>query len=601
MKDFAKGLCVKWWNLRIHQRMLLSYSLAVIVPIAMINAWTFMTTRSFTLNTASDNIDVILSKGNSVLNAQFVSLYERAVAISNTQELVRLFSDTKVPVQDDGIPTLEISTMLTALDRIYSTSPGYYFKFYAKRKDLSYYSGNVIILNSEPYMQQSWYQRATDFGYGVYWRDVHEDPDFGANRRFVTACRAIYDEQDGSVLGVATVSLDFAWIEEVFVGLLESNRGAVYLFDADESLIYSKASSVNFDGKQSEGVAALSVPEQSAIFQHSFGKGIFGKNILYNYITVDQFMWKLVIVVPQEQFLGEMNNIFHFLLPVLIGTVALFLVVTYFISQSLSKPIKVLAKTMRGLGEDGFEKSYLAREDEIGELANAYARMVKSNKKLLLETMEMDEKRRRYQLEALQGQINSHFIYNTLSNIQWLAAAGLTEAVISTATALDKMLRVCVKNQSELVSIEDELDYVDSYLSIQKIRFKNRFEYTFELNDFAMQMRIPMFILQPIVENSIYHGLLDKAGDDGLIRIQVDIRDNTIMIRVIDNGKGIPSQNLSKVLLEDHQDDDLIMGIALKNINKRIKITCGEEYGLSIDSKLGEWTCTTIKLPLVED
>jgi len=163
------------------------------------------------------------------------------------------------------------------------------------------------------------------------------------------------------------------------------------------------------------------------------------------------------------------------------------------------------------------------------------------------------------------------------------------------------MLRVCVKNQSELVSIEDELDYVDSYLSIQKIRFKNRFEYTFELNDFAMQMRIPMFILQPIVENSIYHGLLDKAGDDGLIRIQVDIRDNTIMIRVIDNGKGIPSQNLSKVLLEDHQDDDLIMGIALKNINKRIKITCGEEYGLSIDSKLGEWTCTTIKLPLVED
>ena len=89
MKDFTKGFCAKWWNLRIHQRMLLSYSLAVIVPIVMINAWTFMTTRSFTLKTASDNIDVILSKGNNVLNAQFVSLYERAVAISNTQELVR--------------------------------------------------------------------------------------------------------------------------------------------------------------------------------------------------------------------------------------------------------------------------------------------------------------------------------------------------------------------------------------------------------------------------------------------------------------------------------------------------------------------------------
>jgi two-component system sensor histidine kinase YesM len=147
----------------------------------------------------------------------------------------------------------------------------------------------------------------------------------------------------------------------------------------------------------------------------------------------------------------------------------------------------------------------------------------------------------------------------------------------------------------------DELDYVDSYLNIQKIRFGNRFTYYYELNPLLLQMKIPMFVMQPIVENSIYHGLLDGNSDEGFIRIRIFLEDDHIIISIFDNGRGVPNDQLAQVISSGNNGQDRFMGIALKNIDMRLKLTFGDTYGLSITSREGDWTDVRIRIPIIED
>jgi len=615
----------KWNNMRISRRMLISYIFALLIPIVLVNALTFTLTRNTALDTVSRTIDVTLANGNSIFNSLFTGLYERAVATSNTRELAYLFDESRVATVSGSVPTLKLSETLSALNVIYGTSPQYYYKFYAERQNLSYYSGNLQIVNSSSTSQQSWYQQAIRFGEGVYWHDVHDDESFGFPRRFVTACRTIQGE-DGEALGLATVSLDFARVEEAFVNLMTPYRGTIYILDREGNLLYSqqidsktrglasrpgdpihgevlqavmKGASLEESDVATAGKAGKAENSVSDPTVRLSGGGRIGSDVIYNFTTIDQLMWKIVTVLPQEQFLGMTNSFWTFLLPVLLGTIGVFLVVTGKVSKNLSRPIEVLSDSMQNQDTGAFPVGYLQRADEIGELTRAYARMLDRNAQLIEEARVVNEKKRVFQLEALQRQIDSHFIHNTLNNIQWLAAAGRNEDVISTATSLAKLLKACSSQKNELVTIEDELDYVDSYLNIQKIRFGNRFTYRFDLNPLLLQMRMPMFVLQPIVENSIYHGLLDGRNENGFILIRIFKEDGHIVITVHDNGRGVPRDQIPRVIATGGSGQDRFMGIALKNIDTRLKLVFGDEYGLSINSEEGEWTEVRIRIPVV--
>ena len=203
------------------------------------------------------------------------------------------------------------------------------------------------------------------------------------------------------------------------------------------------------------------------------------------------------------------------------------------------------------------------------------------------------------QVRVLQTQINSHFVYNTLNNIQWLAKAGRIDDVIATVTSLDKLLRATATD-GDYVSIEDELDLVEAYLTAQKIRFGNMFSFAFEIDPLLLQMQIPRFILQPLVENSVYHGFVDCAREraQGKIRIVVTRRGHRIDIAIEDNGEGIEKDRIPEILLNERVSSSRYMGIAIGNINRRIKLLCGKEYGIGIHSRVGQGTKVTVTVPI---
>lgn len=263
-------------------------------------------------------------------------------------------------------------------------------------------------------------------------------------------------------------------------------------------------------------------------------------------------------------------------------------------------PLKALLVTMRSPEMDEATIPYTCWGNEIGQLCAAYQNRYHDYQNSLQEINQLNTDRRKSEIDVLQNQINAHFIYNTLNNIQWLASADRMEDVIRTAKSLDTLLRGCANNDSDYVRLEEEIAYVEAYLSSQQIRFRSVFDYDFDIDPLLLMEQIPKFIIQPLVENSIYHGFLDAHRRSGHIQVSVKRRGHRIVITVFDNGIGIPHDQIYHILNNTKKSSGQYMGVAIGNINKRIRLLCGREYGLGIESVPGKYTSVEIVIPMAQ-
>lgn len=309
--------------------------------------------------------------------------------------------------------------------------------------------------------------------------------------------------------------------------------------------------------------------------------------------------YNLVAIYPLSNFPGVGASygrflVLAFLLALVLAGAAVLLLRKYHII-----PAKNLVLTMRNPAMDAKITPYVTWRNEVGLMCASYLERFREYRDSLEEIKRLNEEQRTSEIEVLQNQINAHFIYNTLNNIQWLASANRMEDVVRTAQSLDILLRACAKNDSDYVTIEEEMTYVEAYLSSQKIRFHDIFDYEFQLDPFQMQMKIPKFIVQPIVENSIYHGFLDAGRGNGHIRVSLHRQGYRIVVEVHDNGVGIAPEHIFSILNNTRKSSDRYMGVAIGNINKRIRLLCGREFGIGIESRVGEYTKVQIIVPII--
>lgn len=306
----------------------------------------------------------------------------------------------------------------------------------------------------------------------------------------------------------------------------------------------------------------------------------------------------MVSVFPVSQF-GLVRNSFQLNLIIFFSAlISLTALGCYLLHRYVKKPLNELLFCMRNQGSLDHIEPYIGWNNEVGKLAFSYYSRETAYALNLSEISRMNEQKRKSELDVLQNQINSHFIYNTLNNIQWLAQAGRTQDVIDTVQALDLLLRGLSHSTDDLVTLEEELTYCEAYLRAQEIRFGELFSFSFDVDPLLLQMKVPKFILQPIVENSIYHGFIDGERASGMIEVAVRRRGPRIDINVYDDGAGIEKRRIRDVLKNEHKSSSRYMGVAMGNINRRIKLLCGREYGIGIDSILGEYTNVQITLPI---
>ncbi len=396
--------------------------------------------------------------------------------------------------------------------------------------------------------------------------------------------------------GVLLVDMNFRGIENIFPQTTDINDGYIYLMSGTGELIYHPKQQLIYTNIFEENNLRAAEYEDG-----NYNEVYNGDTRQISIKTVDITGWKLVSVSPSYSVFDNFPSLFYFAFLLM----ALFVVmVIYFnlrISHYIADPIKKLDDSVRQLeaGDDNVEFP----DDgclEIKRLSSSVKSMVKNMRSLFSVILQQESDKNRTELEVLNSQINPHFLYNSLDSVVWMNESGRYEEAKQMVLSLARLFRIALSKGSNIISIDNELEHATNYMIIQKIRYKDKFEFNVNLQESAKNTYILKLSLQPLLENAIYHGMA-AALDDGLISVNVYLQDNFLIADVVDNGIGIAPQKAEKLLDEKHAGKGFThgSGIGLYNVDKRIRLTFGKQYGLQIISKPDEGTTIRTKMPII--
>ncbi len=287
---------------------------------------------------------------------------------------------------------------------------------------------------------------------------------------------------------------------------------------------------------------------------------------------------------------------------VLIFAACLFIgfVLSFIFGNQVRKPIDRLVRHIGRIAEGDFSQDpAIESGDEIGTLGRVVPAMAGQIEQLMRQRLEDEKEKGSLELKMLQAQINPHFLYNTLDSIKWIAVIQKNSGIVKAVTALSGLLKNMAKGFHEKVTIEKELEFVRDYVTIEKLKYAELFDLQIQMDDPELQKaKIVKLTLQPLVENAIFSGI-EPSGKSGTILIHIYSEGGLLYLVVRDDGVGIEPEKL-KHLLEDTEKlkGDRMSSIGIANVDRRIKLTYGEEYGLSIASEVGAYTEITIVVPL---
>lgn len=325
-----------------------------------------------------------------------------------------------------------------------------------------------------------------------------------------------------------------------------------------------------------------------------------GKKIVINSVSIDKGDWILISLVSYEELVAPLTSIKNILLLINLIFMISFLIVALFISNIISKPIIILRMSMLKVENGDFNgKVEVQSEDEIGKLSQNFNNMLDKVSELLILTKEQERLKRDAEFEALQAQINPHFLFNTLSSIRWAAAAYGDKKVEDMVHALSILLRASITNGQEMVSLEREINILKNYLDLIQMKQGTTIIFECNIDESIMKYRIPHLLLQPIVENSILHGFEDR-NEPGVISITAIAAEELLKIELTDNGKGLQGDTLESILNRESQaldDKKYYKSVGLKNIHDRLKLIYGQNYGIDICDGEKNGTKVTLYMP----
>jgi len=320
------------------------------------------------------------------------------------------------------------------------------------------------------------------------------------------------------------------------------------------------------------------------------------------YIALDSGISKWKTVAVLDSTVVYRNTLVNTVIFIIIATffILMSFYISYVFSNWFTKPIINMAKQMKKVEKgDLTARVEVNSEDEIGNLAKSFNIMTEKLGSLVRRIVIEEEEKRNYELNALRAQINPHFLYNTLDSIIWMAECKENDKVIEMTSALSKMLRASINNKEGGVTLGLEIQNAVNYLKIQKFRYSNKLNYRIDIPKKLYDKKAAHLILQPLVENAIYHGIKGKEGIGTItIKAYEKMEDIKILyIKIIDNGIGMKQEDIEKIVDKKGKDP---YGIGVVNVNKRIALIYGDEYGLEIKSKIGTGTEVIIRIPSID-
>ncbi|MEG2440700.1 MAG: sensor histidine kinase [Acetivibrio sp.] len=406
----------------------------------------------------------------------------------------------------------------------------------------------------------------------------------------ITMVKSILNESGTKKLGLLVVELN----PDMFSNLLLSNQS---MFQNQYTFIVDKKGDVICSNKKMKHTWLNNMEE-------NFEKGIRKFELIWEektYYVCGQYNgvtgWKTFSAVSLNDFFPQSSVLRKSIFTLVVISVVLASAVIMLLAYTMTKPMNDLSEAMKEVQEGNFELQLPSnRKDEIGHLIRSFNFMINKINTLIKEVYQEKIAQKNAELEALQAQINPHFLYNTLDSINWMLIEKEEYDISEIIISLGDLMKYSIHGKDSLVPLEEELDYILSYLRIQKNRLEHRLEYEIIIAEEIKGCFVPKLLLQPLVENAILHGIEPKKGG-GKIVIEGHEEKSCISISVSDNGEGIKGEELTKLIHNIHRKEEGNESIGVQNVDRRIRLHFGEEYGLNIKSKWKEGTTITLSIP----
>ena len=415
------------------------------------------------------------------------------------------------------------------------------------------------------------------------------------NSAFVfSLSRAIVDVNNSKVVGVILVNTKMSFMSNLCSKLLFVPNQRIAIIDKENNVIYDTLTE-NISKKFDKDIAKI-VSGNDAIDKTISIKG--EKYLVSSRISAVS-SWKIVNIIPESELNKSISVLGRTTIVLTVFIILIALAAVIFLTNQITKPIKKLALLIKLIENGDFNvKIRLRNRNEIGQLARTFNNMTRKVNKLINEVYVDKITQKELEVQMLQNQINPHFLYNTLESIHMMAEINEDEETSTMVRALGRILRYGISKNHEKVTVSQELDNINDYIFLQKIRFSNIFEIIVSISEELYDYVIIKLILQPIVENAIYHGLSETLSG-GLIEITGELQENKLLFMVKDNGKGMDAAAVTKMNNNINDVDNSMSSIGLKNVSRRIKLKYGNDFGLEVCSVLGEYTVVKILLPAV--
>ncbi|WP_249897091.1 sensor histidine kinase [Paenibacillus sp. PK3_47] len=394
----------------------------------------------------------------------------------------------------------------------------------------------------------------------------------------VSHARKIYDVTTGRLLGVIVVSIDIKFIEIVNSNLQEALRSRFMIVDAEDKIVY------NVDDRLIGTLFRDNVrPDET-------------KNIVVTN-PLSQQEWTTYLYMPMDQLTDEGELLGRNLITLALVMSLFAIIISIFLSNVITRPIKKLMNNIRLVEKGLFEKVQpVGSKDEFGHLSNRFIKMSYELKQLIERMQKEESEKAAAEIRALHSQINPHFLYNTLGSVKWMASMQKADKIVDMTEALISMLRYASRFDGTLVTIREELDNIVNYVTIQNVRYYNSIQTRYDIEAALLDNRIPKMILQPIIENAIFHGFAELE-EEGIITIRIQSKGSDIVIEICDNGIGMDEEAIRVMTGNWADSEGGTKGIGLQNVQRRIQLHFGPSYGIRVDSSAGEGTTFTILLP----
>lgn len=584
----------------INQRLLISYILVIVIPITAISVIIYNYTTDYleervtesvlaTSAQITENLDTFFTNMAKITEMPYYdkelnNILDRRYSVNNEMNEYQKVEDynqitqnffSKLFLLNKSIETLYLTSFVN--DRVYYK--GYRAEYSREESDLK---------------NEQWFRNIVSKGGKEVIIGIHDEfPSVPNTSQVITIGRLIVKPFTNEKQGVFLINIKPEKLEELYKETRLTPGTRQLIIDENNRIVYSKLE--NEIGTQID-------PDIIKIIN---SKGTNNEVTINNtpvFIISDTSrysFWKVINIIPRNELFSDAEAIREGILLIGIALVLLSVLVSFVIAGSITKPIVKLNNQMKLVEQGDFSVNIEGqRNDEVGQLSKTFNKMILQINELIQRIKIDGENKRISELQALQSQINPHFMYNTLNVIKWMAQMQAADNITQAVDSLIYLLNFSAKTTAEFIPISEELEFVKNYISIMRLRYYNKFEVIYEIEDSVYKYKTLKFILQPFIENAIFHGF-DKRKSGYHLRIKAFLENGSVCFIINDDGSGIAAHDIPKILNKDIQGEKGFNSIGISNVVGRIKLHFGQQYKVDITSRPEVGTSIFINIPQI--